>query len=181
MGIRRPLGLKSGIGRWNRGIYRVQDGYHGPSFSYYGHPVPYNGHRKAPYLCIISGIRGPNWALYQVQEAIVALLGIGYDGLSEYRKVSYALYLAYDGQTRPCMRYKTVTMDLSSVMTTILGLIMGIGNTPGPYFGHMVVKSGLTRYKTAAMDLPPVMTAILYLKVGVWKPPGRCIAYKKVS
>ena len=39
--------------------------------------------------------------------------------------------------------YKTATMDLSSAITAILGLGIGIEKLHMPYIGHRVVRRGL--------------------------------------
>ena len=65
-----------------------------------------------------------------------------------------------------------------SVMTTILGLIMGIRKTPGPYFGYRTVKLGLipdTRQPS------PVMTAILDLIVDCENLQGPYVAHRAAS
>ena len=112
-----------------------------------------------------------SYTRYKNKAVVMGLLLVMTAAFNGYRKAPYALYQAYDGQTRPYIRCKTATME--SVLTTIIGLIMGIIKTPGPYFGHRTVKLGLiSDTRQPSWTLHQLWWPSPTLYSGLWKSFG---------
>ena len=75
-------------------------------------------------------------ALYQVQDGHT-------DSFNGHRKAYWVLYRKQDGQAKAYNRYKASNMTLTPVTTGILGLIVGIGKSYGPYIRHRTIKLDL--------------------------------------
>ena len=125
-------------------------------------PMHYIGNMRVK-LSLIQGtrIRQSSWAFYWLWQR----------PFYGNRKAPHALYGAYGCQTRPYIRCKTATME--SVLTTIIGLIMGIIKTPGPYFGHRTVKLGLiSDTRQPSWTLHQLWWPSPTLYSGLWKSFG---------